>query len=594
MMAQHGSERFDPLLMAVLSRRLEAIIREMSNTVMRASRSAVITNARDMSCGILTYDHRLVCVEEAMPIHVSALDMTTRPITELFDDVKEGDAFFNNSPYLGVTHHADMTLCVPVFADGEPLFWVLSRSHHADVGAPEPTTYLPYAATLYQEGVHFPCVRIQEDFEDKADIVRIGLHKIRTPTVWHGDYRAQVGACRIGERRLKELVARYGVETIRAFIDAWMDYGARRAAAAIRELPAGTWRYTCTHDPVPGVADEGVPITAVVTVDPDAGMVTVDLRDNPDCVPGGINLSEACAYGSCLIGVFYNLDSTIPHNDGSASRVKVLLRDGCVVGRPSFPAGTSVATTNVNDRLINAVQCCFAQIGEPYGLAEGGGDFCAGLGVVSGIDDRDGTAEPYVNQFCVGLSGGPGSHGHDGWLTYEAPNGGGVLLIDSIEVDEAQYPILMEERRVAIDSMGAGRWNGAPATRGTYRSLSGDISVFYCSDGDTNPARGVLGGHAGAPSGNWRRTSNKETELTPSFHEARLRGDEAIVYRTVAGGGYGDPAARDPARVADDVNRRWLTPERARETYRVALRHAANGIDYVVDEAETERLRGAP
>ena len=125
----------DPILMAVLSRRLEAIIREMSNTVMRASRSAVITNARDMSCGILTYDHRLICVEEAMPIHVSALDLTTRPSTELFDAIKEGDAFFNNSPYLGVTHHADMTLCVPVFAEGEPLFWVLARSLHGDVGA---------------------------------------------------------------------------------------------------------------------------------------------------------------------------------------------------------------------------------------------------------------------------------------------------------------------------------------------------------------------------------------------------------------------------------------------------------------------------
>ncbi|MDE0051133.1 MAG: hydantoinase B/oxoprolinase family protein, partial [Rhodospirillales bacterium] len=431
-------ERFDPLLMAVLSRRLEAIIREMSNTVMRASRSAVITNARDMSCGILTYDHRLICVEEAMPIHVSALELTTRPITALFDDVKEGDAFFNNSPYHGVTHHADMTLCVPVFADGEPLFWVLSRSHHADVGAPEPTTYLPYAATLYQEGVHFPCVRIQEGREDKADIVRIGLQKIRAPNVWYGDYRAQVGACRIGERRLKALVAQYGIGTIRAFVEAWMDYGARRAAAAIRALPAGTWRYTCSHDPIPGVADDGIPITAEVTVEPEEGLITVDLRDNPDCVPGGVNLSEACAAGSCRIGVFYNLDPTIPHNEGSASRIRVKLRDGCVVGRPTFPAGTSVATTNVNDRLINAVQCCFAQIGAPHGLAEGGGNFSAGLGVVSGIDDRDGEAVPYVNQFCVGLSGGPGTHGHDGWLTYEAPDGGGVLVIDSIEIDEAQ------------------------------------------------------------------------------------------------------------------------------------------------------------
>jgi N-methylhydantoinase B len=586
-----GRGGFDPLLMAVLSSRLEAIIREMSNTVMKASRSAVIKNARDMSCGLLTYDHRLICVEEAMPIHVSALDLTTRPITELFDDVREGDAFFNNSPYLGVTHHADMTLCVPVFIDGEPLFWTLSRSHHADVGAPEPSTYLPYAAEVYQEGVHFPCVRVQRDYKDIADVIRIGLHKIRVPKIWYGDFKAQVGACRIGERRLQELARRYGTEVIREFVEQWMEYGKRRAIAAIRKLKPGTYTYSTAHDPVPGVAPSGVPITAKVEVDPKAAMITVDLRDNPDCVPGGINLSEATATGSCLIGVFYNLDPFIPHNAGSASRVRVLLRDGCVVGRPTFPAGTSVATTNVNDRLINAVQCCFAQMGEPFGLAEGGGDFSAGLGVISGVETRKDRPFPYVNQLCVGLSGGPALHGHDGWLTYEAPNGGGVLVLDSIEIDESMYPVLLEERRVGKDSMGCGRWNGAPATVGAYRSLSGEMSVAFCSDGDTNTAKGVLGGDPAAPSGNWRRTANGELEQLPSFHIATLKPGEAMVYRSCAGGGYGDPRLRDPDRVARDVNREWLSPERAESVFAVALKRAPNGIDYVVDEARTAELR---
>src|SRR5215813_12156277 len=117
---------FDPILLAVLSNRFESIIREMTNTVMKASRSSVIKNARDMSCGILTYDHRLVSVEEALPIHVTALELTTRPITELFDDIEEGDAFLNNSPFYGGTHHADLTLCVPVFCHAVQLFWSLA------------------------------------------------------------------------------------------------------------------------------------------------------------------------------------------------------------------------------------------------------------------------------------------------------------------------------------------------------------------------------------------------------------------------------------------------------------------------------------
>ena len=124
---QAKSAAFDPILLAVLSNRFESIIREMTNTVMKASRSSVIKNARDMSCGILTYDHRLVSVEEALPIHVTALELTTKPITALFDDIKEGDAFLNNSPFYGGTHHADLTLCVPVFCEGEVLF-------QADIG----------------------------------------------------------------------------------------------------------------------------------------------------------------------------------------------------------------------------------------------------------------------------------------------------------------------------------------------------------------------------------------------------------------------------------------------------------------------------
>ncbi len=146
---------------------------------------------------------------------------------------------------------------MPVYHEGEPLFWTLARSHHVDLGAPEPTTYLPYAATIYGEGLHFPCIRIQENGKDKADLIRMGHQKIRVSNIWYGDYRAQVGACRTGERRLKELVERYGVETIKTFIEAWMDYGERRAIAAIRQ----TWKVRAIGD-TGGGARRGEPLPA--------------------------------------------------------------------------------------------------------------------------------------------------------------------------------------------------------------------------------------------------------------------------------------------------------------------------------------------
>ena len=177
-------------------------------------------------------------------------------------------------------------------------------------------------------------------------------------------------------------------------------------------------------------------------------------------------------------------------------------------------------------------------------------------------------------------------------MTYEAPDGGGVLALDSIEVDEAMYPILFETRHIAPDSMGCGRWNGAPATQAPIYGLgSAPMTAAYCSDGDRNPSRGVIGGADAAPALNRKRSRNGEMEVLPSFHIETVQPGETIVFRSNAGGGYGDPVERDPARVAKDVNRHWLSPERARSIHKVALIKAENGIDYLVDRDETARLR---
>lgn len=584
---------FDPMLLAVLSNRMESVVREMSNIVKKASRSTAITNARDFSCGLLTFDHRLICVEEAMPVHVTAMDLSTRPVTDLFDDVSEGDAFFSNSPYHGGTHHADMTLCVPVYFDGEPVFWTVARSHHADTGAHIPTTMDAYMHDVYQEGMHIPVVRFQENYKDRKDLIRWCRQNIRESHVWYGDYCAQVGACRTAETRLREVGARYGLDTLKAFIEAWMEYGRRRTRAAIAELPAGTLTWTATHDPVPGIAEQGVAVTSKVTIDPEAGRITVDMRDNPDCVAGGINLSEACSTGAARIGVFYNLDSTLPHNDGSASCIDVLLRDGSIVGRPTFPVGTSNATMGVSDRVINAVMCAFTQLGQPYGLAEGGTEFGVGMGVMAGSDTRFGAPRPYVNMVFFGLSTGPGLEGYDGWLTYEGPGGGGVLALDQIEIDEMTYPLLVEERKIATDAMGMGEWNGAPAMQGRYRSLSGDVVVSYCSDGDINAPRGVFGGLGGSPALNAKLDADGTQKQLPGFYMGTVTPQEKLIFRTVSGGGYGDPRKRDPQRVARDADRGWITRDTARAIYGVALKLAENGLDHQVDEAATAGLRVA-
>ena len=584
------SSKIEPLLLSVISQRLSAIVREMNATLMKSSRSAVIKNAKDFSCGLVTYDHRLLTVEDSIPIHVSALNLGTEPITRFFDDVTEGDAFINNCPYTGNTHHADMTLCVPVFCDGEPLFWAVSRAHHADIGAPVPTTYLPLAKTIYEEGIHLPCIRSHEQYRERDEIMRMCKMKIRVPELWYGDFQAQVGACRIGERRLKELTNRYGRDVIKTFIEEWMAYGSRRMIAEIANLPKGEWFFETRHDPVPGVAEDGIPVKVTVRVDPEEGRITDDARDNVDCVPGGLNLTEATALDSCRIGVFYNLDPALPHNEGSASRIEVLLRDNCVVGRPRYPVGTSVATTNMTSRLISAVASCFSQMGPTFGMAEIAYSQALGEAVISGQSDS-GANEDYVNQIFLGYGGGAGLYGYDGWLLSGAGCDGGQMQVDSVEINEGMYPILVECRKVSIDSGGAGTWDGAPGIEGSYRPLKGKMTVYWGSDGDINPPRGVRGGGDAATSGNWLKNPNAEMKQLVPFGDVTIDPHQSVAFRACGGGGYGDPRERDPERVLRSVRRGWVSLQRARDLYRVALVPVDDPRNWVVDLAATEILR---
>ncbi len=586
-----GERRVDPFLMSVLKSRFEAIVREMTLVVMRASRSAVIKNARDFSCAILTYDHRLVSVEDALPIHVMSMDLATRPITELFDDIQQGDIFFNNCPFTGGTHHADLIVAMPVFHKGEPLFWMMALSHHADTGAPVPSTYLPFAKNIFEEGMHFPCVRVAQNYKEKADILRIGSMRNRVPELWLGDVRAQIGACRTGERRIGELLERYDRDTLMNFVEDWFDYGARCAKAAIAKLPAGRYSYEVRHDPVPGVAEDGIPVRLTINVDPEEGEIVVDVRDNIDNVPGGLNLSENTCTGSCRIGVFNNLDESIPHNEGAKSQIKVLMREGSVVGKPKYPVGTSVATTNVNDRLMIAGNCVFSEMGAPYGQAESGSHLPAGVGVISGADPFK-SGRGYVNQVFVGYAGGGARSGHDGWLTYCGPANAGLIQLDSVEVDESMYPIVIESRGVVADSQGFGEFEGAPTMGGVFYPLDHDMTIVYAADGTSFPPKGVLGGGQGKASESVKLKADGEQEVLPAFAEVVIEEGAKIAFTACGGGGYGDPLKRDAKRVVASVNRGWLTPEKAETVYKVALARDTDqpGV-FVVDAARTATLR---
>lgn len=582
-------DKLDGVQLAVLGNRFEAVVRAMMNTLVRTGRSGVLNTARDFSCCVLTKEAELLAMAESLPIHVMrGPDIMARWMKELHPSLRSGDAFLHNSPYHGNSHAADHCILVPVVdEDAEHQFTVLAKAHQADCGNALPATYIADARDVYEEGaLIFPCVKVQSDYRDIDDIIRICKMRIRVPEQWWGDHLALLGAARSGERKLLELGSEVGWETLHAYTRGWLDYSEQRMIAAIRQLPAGRVVVNARHDPFPRVP-EGIPIRVGVEIDPQAGLIDVDLRDNPDSQPCGLNLSEACSLCSALVGVFNGMHYPVPPNAGSFRRVRVHLRENCVVGIPLHPTSCSVATTNVLDRAANAVQRALAELGEGHGMAETGLSFPPSVGVISGRDPRFGN-RPFVNQLVLAWTSGAASPVADGWLTSGGVSDGGVLLRDSVEVDELKHPIRILEQRIIPDTEGAGRFRGAPGALLEYGPVDCSLVVMYLSDGSVNPAMGVRGGLPGACARQYKRTTSGELIPLDACGHVELNDGEMILSMSCGGGGYGSPGERDPERVRHDVSEGWITAERARLVYGVVLDDEGN-----IDIASTRKLRGS-
>jgi N-methylhydantoinase B len=266
-----------------------------------------------------------------------------------------------------------------------------------------------------------------------------------------------------------------------------------------------------------------------------------------------------------LIGVFNSIDHTVPKNAGSFRRIRIKLREGCIVGIPLHPTSCSVSTTNIADRVANATQRAMAELSDHCGMAEVGAVIPPSAGVISGEDPR--TGEAYVNQVFLGFTGGAGGPFADAWLTQAHVGNGGLSYQDSIELDELYQPIEVRARRILPDTEGAGRFRGAPSILVEFGPTLGRFEIGYVSDGAVNAPLGARGGQTGGASQQFLRDRQGALKPLAACAQVMVEAGETIVSVSTGGGGYGDPLTRDPALVRKDVAEGWVTAERARDVY---------------------------
>ena len=337
---------------------------------------------------------------------------------------------------------------------------------------------------------------------------------------------------------------------------------------------------------------EGVPLQATVKVDPDEGMIEVDLRDNPDCLPNGLNQSWATSRRTRRSRSSTPSGTTVPINAGSFRRINVILRENCCVGIPRHPASCSLATTCLGNRIGGCVARALAQLGPGAGHAEVGPIQTPAFAIITGNDPRS-DDETFINQLILGCAGGAGFPAADGWLTVGDSGASGMVHWDSIESDEVQYPLYIYERRIVQDGEGAGEYRGAPGTFVEYGPMPGaHLHAVYASDGCITPAAGASGGLSGGCAAQYRRDHDGALEPQGPMGPIVVGPGESIVCVGSGGGGYGEPWKRSPARVEKDVREGWITPSRALDVYGVAV-DPEGGVDAAATEARRAELAAA-
>ncbi|NND48836.1 MAG: hydantoinase B/oxoprolinase family protein, partial [Rhizobiales bacterium] len=364
----------------------------------------------------------------------------------------------------------------------------------------------------------------------------------------------------------------------------WFDYSEACMADALSKLPTGAAVRQSTHDALPDMPPGGITITAKVGIDSAAQMAEVDLRDNPDAQPCGLNLSEACARTAAMLGVFNSIDHTVPKNAGSMRRIRIHLRENCVAGIPVHPTSCSAATTNIADRVANAVQAAFAEIADGAGMAECGASTAPAAGVISGFDPRLG--RPFVNQVFLGRTCGAAGPQADAWQTICHVGNAGMCYLDSVELDELRFPLHVKARGFEPDSEGAGRTCGAQVGFAMFGPRGCELDVIYNSDGHFNGPKGVRGGHDGTCSHQHVLGRNGEEKPAPQFGRVTLQDGEYLCSFSCGGGGYGPPQERDVTAVLRDIKALVVSPERARQIYGVVLDETG-----ALDEAATQKRR---
>lgn len=568
----------DAVDLEVVKASLSGIVQEMQNSLFRTGFSTIVRESQDASCALMNAQAEIVAQHVVLPLHIGAFPACCAAVLRAFhNDIDEGDAFVINHTYEGGSPHApDICVITPVFHDHALFGFCGSIAHKSDIGGPVPGSCSGQARETFNEGLHLPAVRYQRHYQPCHDIERIIAANSRTPELVLGDIRGQLGADRLGEKRLNELTQKFGRERILAAWQRLFELSEAKLRAGVAEWADGRFEAERFVD------DDGIdlekPVRIHVVIEKSGDHIHFDLSGSADQTRGPANIRPPLVQAACAYVLMSLIDPHLYVSSGLLRAFTITAREGSVLN-PRFPAPVNTYNPTVH-ALVEAIAAALADAAPMRVCADGSGSRSI---IIGGRNTR--TGKGYV-QYEI-LAGGSGARAmKDGAnaITVNQSN----AKIAPVEIIESEFPTRLLRFELIADSGGSGRFRGGLGMRREYLNLE-DARFSIRSMRHVIPPSGTMGGGTGRPGALIVNPDQEARRLPTRYADYPLKAGDVFRLDTPGGGGFGDPLTRDPQRVRSDVIEGYVTAEAAEQIYAVVLK--PDHGTWVVDERGTTQRR---
>lgn len=566
-------DRDDPVRLELIKNAMGSIVDEMVLTVVRIAFSSIMKDTMDLSSAFCDRDGRLIAQGLSVPLHLGSFPDAMQAVRQRFgDELMPGDVVILNDPYHGGMHLPDIFMFKPVFVDSRLLGHAVIVAHHNDVGGRVPGSSAADSTEIFQEGLRLGPVKLYEQGRLNQALQDTILLNVRVPQTVAGDLEAQLAACRIAERGLQDLAARYGVDDLEQAFDALLDYSERAARRCIAGMPRGTYRFVDHLDDDGITPDRPIRIAVALTVDGEE--ITADFSGSSAQVAGAINATLSFTRSAVYFAMRSIVGDDVPNNEGFFRPIHVVAPLGSVLN-PRAPAACA-ARGVTGFRAIDTLFGALAQVVPQRVRAAGEG------GTTSySLASHAATGELHLFREAVMGAWGAGMHwdGVDG-----VANPAANISNAPIEIVEHQAPVVIERYALAPDTGGAGAHRGGLGVERRFRLLSDRASLQWRSDRRRHPPYGIAGAQPGSPSVTEISTA-EGWEVLPTKFVRTVQKGQSLRHVTAGGGGAGDPWTRDPQAVLTDVRDGKVSIDAARERYGVIVARRPWRIDIAATAA---------